>query len=597
MVASTHYLASSTGMSVLERGGNAADAAVAAGFVLQVVEPHLNGPAGEVPILLWDPETECVQVIAGQGPTPQTATIERFSAIGLADVPGTGLLAATVPGAMGAWLALLERWGTWSLRAVLEPAIGIAESGWPVLPQIAETIQAVEQTFRRDWPTSAATWLRSDEVPRAGSRMTSPVLAATWRRLISEAEAAGADRNVQIEAARRVFYEGFIAQAIADHCTQEVTDSSGERHAGLLEGQDLADWHCPIEDPVTFDYGPYTVCKTGPWGQGPVFLQQLSLLAGFDLDAAGFMSADYLHTVVECGKLAFADREAWYGDPHAVDVPLATLLSEGYAADRRALVGPIASGVLRPGRPDGREVKLALPRNSPALSTPAGAGEPTVARADEAGAPPARTGEPPVDSDGTTRGDTCHLDIVDSAGMMISATPSGGWLQSSPTVAALGFPLGSRAQMSWLETGLASSLRPATRPRTTLSPSLALRDGRPWLAFGTPGGDQQDQWSLMFFLSLVHGGLGLQSAIDAPNMHSNHFPSSFWPRHAAPAELVVEPRFGNEVINDLRSRGHLVTVAPDWTLGRLSAVGVDPSTGFLRGAANPRGSYGYAVGR
>lgn len=602
MVASTHYLASSTGMSVLERGGNAADAAVAAAFVLQVVEPHLNGPAGEAPILLWDPTEERVEVIAGQGVTPQAATIAHFDSLGLTEVPGTGLLAATVPGAMAAWLLLLQRWGTWSLRAVLEPAIGIAEQGWPMLPQIAETIQAVAGTFRRDWPTSAATWLPGDQVPAVGSRMTSPVLAATWRRIIDEAEMAGADRSLQIDAARRAFYEGFVAEAIAAHCTREVRDSTGEPHAGLLTGDDLAGWQCPVEDPVTFDYGPYTVCKTGPWGQGPVFLQQLSLLSGFDLDAAGFLSADYLHTVVECGKLAFADREAWYGDPNVVDVPLATLLSEEYAVTRRALIGPAASTVLRPGRPDGREPRVARLRTAAsgtagaAGAGAAGAGEPTVAGFDAAG-PAALPGGTGVDADGTTRGDTCHLDVVDRSGMMISATPSGGWLQSSPTIADLGFPLGSRAQMAWLEPDLASSLRPGSRPRTTLSPSFALRDGRPWLAFGTPGGDQQDQWSLMFFLSLVHGRLGLQAAIDAPNMHSNHFPSSFWPRRSAPAELVVEPRFGSEVIQDLRGRGHLVEVAPDWTLGRLSAVAVDPTTGFLRAAANPRGSYGYAVGR
>ncbi len=595
MVASTHYLATSTGMSVLERGGNAADAAVAAAFVLQLVEPHLNGPGGEAPILLWDPVSERVQVIAGQGVTPQAATIAHFESLGVAEIPGTGLLAATVPGAMAAWLLLLQQWGTWSVRAVLEPAIGIAERGWPMLPQIAETIRAVANTFRQDWPTSAATWLPGGAVPVASSRMTSPVLASTWRRLIDEAEAAGADRDRQIDAARRTFYQGFVAQAIAAHCTQEVRDSTGDRHAGLLTGEDLAAWECPVEDPVTFDYGRYTVCKTGPWGQGPVFLQQLSLLSGFDLEAAGFLSADYLHTVVECGKLAFADREAWYGDPEAVDVPLAALLSEEYAAARRGLVGPAASTVLRPGWPDGREPKVAAQRTQPTGTAAAGAGEPTVPAFDDSTSPAG--GEPRVESNGVTRGDTCHLDVIDSAGLMISATPSGGWLQSSPTVAALGFPLGSRAQMAYLETGLASSLRPRTRPRTTLSPSLALRDGRPWLAFGTPGGDQQDQWSLMFFLSLVHGGLGLQAAIDGPNMHSNHFPSSFWPRLSAPGELVVEPRFGPQVIDDLRRRGHLVTVAGDWTLGRLSAVGFDPTTRFLRAAANPRGSYGYAVGR
>jgi gamma-glutamyltranspeptidase/glutathione hydrolase len=573
MVASTHWLASAVGMSVLERGGNAADAAVATGFVLQVIEPHLNGPGGEVPILLWDPADEQVRVIAGQGVTPAAATPERFADLGLELVPGTGPLAATVPGAVGAWLLLLRQWGTWRLRDVLEPAIGYAENGWPLLPSIARTIATVEQTFRADWPTSAATWL---PIPPAGSRMRSPVLAATWRRLLAEAEAATQDRDGQIEAARTAFYEGFVAEAIDAHVRQPVRDSSGDVHVGLLTADDLAAWRCPVEAPTTLDYGDYTVCKTGPWGQGPVFLQQLALLSRFDLAEAGHLTPDYVHVVVEASKLAFADREAWYGD--AADVPMLALLSDGYNDERASLIGSTASLALRPGSPDGR---------APALRAPlAGAG---------AGA--AGTGEPTVSRDGVTRGDTCHLDVVDRNGLMISATPSGGWLQSSPTIESLGWCLGTRAQMTWLEPGLAATLRPRTRPRTTLSPSLALRNGRPYLAFGTPGGDQQDQWSLVFFLAHVHFGLDLQAAIDAPSFHSTHFPSSFWPRTAEPGGLVIEDRVAMGVIDELRRRGHQVSVSDGWSLGRVSAAGVEPGTGFLRAAANPRGAQGYAVGR
>jgi gamma-glutamyltranspeptidase/glutathione hydrolase len=573
MVASTHWLASAVGMSVLERGGNAADAAVATGFVLQVIEPHLNGPGGEVPILLWDPADEQVRVIAGQGVTPVAATPERFADLGLELVPGTGPLAATVPGAVGAWLLLLRQWGTWRLRDVLEPAIGYAENGWPLLPSIARTIATVEQTFRADWPTSAATWL---PIPPAGSRMRSPVLAATWRRLLAEAEAATQDRDGQIEAARTAFYEGFVAEAIDAHVRQPVRDSSGDVHVGLLTADDLAAWRCPVEAPTTLDYGDYTVCKTGPWGQGPVFLQQLALLSRFDLAEAGHLTPDYVHVVVEASKLAFADREAWYGD--GADVPMLALLSDGYNDERASLIGSTASLELRPGSPDGR---------APALRAPlAGAG---------AGA--AGTGEPTVSRDGVTRGDTCHLDVVDRNGLMISATPSGGWLQSSPTIESLGWCLGTRAQMTWLEPGLAATLRPRTRPRTTLSPSLALRNGRPYLAFGTPGGDQQDQWSLVFFLAHVHFGLDLQAAIDAPSFHSTHFPSSFWPRTAEPGGLVIEDRVAMGVIDELRRRGHQVSVSDGWSLGRVSAAGVEPGTGFLRAAANPRGAQGYAVGR
>jgi gamma-glutamyltranspeptidase/glutathione hydrolase len=577
MVASTHWLGTAVGMSVLERGGNAADAAVATGFVLQVVEPHLNGPGGEVPILLWDPAEQRVRVIAGQGVTPAAASISRYRDEGLTLVPGTGLLAATVPGAFGGWLRLLADWGSWRLADVLEPAICYAEHGFPVLPAIRDTIDKVAQTFHDDWPTSAAGWLPDGAVPAAGSRLRNPALAATWRRLLAESSSPGASRAAEVEAARRAFYTGFIAEAIAEHVRRPVRDASGEPHAGVLTGEDLAGWHCPIEDPVSFDYSGYRVCKTGPWGQGPVLLQQLSLLAGYDLSAAGLLTADYLHTVVECGKLAFADREAWYGDDGST--PLDELLDERYAADRRRLVTDTASLELRPGSPDGRTPRLPGLEGESSPASAVGAGEPTV------------------DARGRTRGDTCHLDVVDRWGMHISATPSGGWLQSSPLIAELGFCLGTRAQMTWLQDGLPASLRPGSRPRSTLSPSLALRDGRPYLAFGTPGGDQQDQWTLLFFLAHVHFGLSLQQAIDAPMAHSTHFPSSFWPRAAEPGGLVAESRLDPAVVADLRRRGHRITLAGDWTLGRLSAVGRDPETGFLRGAANPRGGAGYAAGR
>ncbi|KAB8196086.1 gamma-glutamyltransferase family protein [Nonomuraea phyllanthi] len=585
MVASTHWLASATGMGVLERGGNAFDAAVAAGFVLQVAEPHLNGPGGEVPILLWSEADQKVSTVCGQGVAPAAATIERFTELGLDIVPGTGLLAATVPGAFGGWMLMLERWGTWSLADVLAPAIHYAEHGVPVLERVSATIEAVRELFTEDWPTSAATWLPGGNVPDAGSKFANPVLAATYRRVVAEAEAASSTREGQLAAARKAWYEGFVAEAIAEFCARTAwRDSSGEAHGGLLTGDDLARWSASVEEPLALDYHGHTVYKTGPWGQGPVFLQQLALLRGFDLDAMGYLSADYVHTVTEAAKLAFADREAWYGD---TDVPISDLLGEGYNAERRTLVGPEASLELRPGAPGGRPPRLPdfpepgttsdAPGISGARRAPQGVGEPTVAR------------------DGRVKGDTCHLDVVDRHGNMVSATPSGGWLQSSPTIPELGFCLGTRAQMFWLQEGLAASLRPGTRPRTTLSPSFALRDGQPWLAFGTPGGDQQDQWSLNFFLAVVHGRLNLQEAIDAPMFHSEHFPSSFFPRGSRPGVLHAEDRIDAGVLAELRRRGHEVETQDPWSLGRLSAVARDGA--FLKAAANPRGAQGYAVGR
>jgi gamma-glutamyltranspeptidase/glutathione hydrolase len=576
MVASTHWLASNTGMSVLERGGNAADAAAAAAFVLQVVEPHLNGPGGEVPILLWDKGSENVGVICGQGVAPQAATTARFAELGLDLVPGTGLLPAVVPGAFGAWMLLVQRWGTWRLRDVLEPAITLAANGHPLLARVSEAITSVADLFTEHWPTSAATWLTRSGAPAAGSRFRNPVLARTYQRIVDEAEARAGDREGQLTAAREVWYQGFVAEAIGAFCAgNELMDTSGRPHRGLLTADDLAAWEPSVEQPQTFDYDRYTVCKTGPWGQGPVFLQQLALLAHTDLNRMEPLSADWVHTIIEASKLAFADREAFYGDPRFTDVPVTDLLNPAYNARRAALIGEHASLEQRPGSPGGR-TPLMPTRWSSLNGEQPGVGEPTAAS-------------------GTVRGDTCHLDVVDAEGMMIAATPSGGWLQSSPTIPDLGFCLSMRGQMFWLEDGLPNSIRPGARPRTTLSPSMALREGEPYLAFGTPGGDMQDQWTLHFFLNVVHGGMNLQQALDAPEFHSLHMASSFYPRTAEPGRVLAEETLGADVLADLRHRGHDVAVGEPWSLGRTSAVARDD--GWLKAGANARGGQGYAAGR
>ena len=578
MVASTHWLASASGMAVLEKGGNAFDAAVAAGLTLQVVEPHLNGPGGEVPILLYDARRGAVEVICGQGPSPAKLSIEHFDGLGLDVIPGTGSLAACVPGAFDAWMLLLRDRGTMRLGEVMGYALHYAAHGYPVLPQIAGAIAGAERRFRDDWPSSAATYLTGDGPPAAGTRWRNPVLAQTYHRILSESESAGDDRDTQIEAARRVFYEGFVAEAMVRFMRTEVMDSSGEAHAGVMDERDLADWQATVEAPLWVDYHDYRVFKTQPWSQGPVFLQQLNLLAGFDLAAMGHNSAEYIHTVVECAKLAFADREAYYGDPLVGDVPIDALLGSSYADERRALVGHEASLDLRPGSVLGRRPRLARERLVEGGAT-GGTGEPTVA------------------ASGRTTGDTCHVDVVDRHGNLVSATPSGGWLQSNPVIPGLGFPLGTRAQMFWLERDLPNSLRGSKRPRTTLTPSLAFRHGEPYLAFGTPGGDSQDQWSLNFFLNHAHFGLDLQASIDAPTWHTTHFPSSFYPRESRPGEVLVEGRVDPAVVAALARRGHRVVVEDDWSLGRVSAAGLDPATGMLRAAANPRGMQGYAAGR
>lgn len=563
MVASTHWLASATGMALLEAGGNAFDAAVGAGFVLQVVEPHLNGPGGEVPILAR-PAGGAVVVVNGQGPAPAAADPAAFRARGLDLVPGTGLLAACVPGAFDAWMRLLAEFGTMSLPQVLAPAIGYAERGFPLLPGVSETLARVEWLFREQWPTSAALWLR-EGVPPPRTLWRNVELAGMYRRVLRQAQAAGPDRLVRIEAARDAFYRGFVAEAIGAF-------TAGQE--ALLTADDLAAFRAGVEPPVTYDYQGWTVCKTGPWGQGPVFCQQLALLEGFGLDGLDVEGADFTHLATECAKLAFADREAWYGDPRFVDVPIGALLDPRYNAERRTLVGDAASLELRPGTVDGRTPVLPPYRSQEAPpASPPGTGEPTRVEG----------------------GDTCHLDIVDRAGNIVSATPSGGWLQSSPAVPGLGFCLTTRAQMFWLDEGLPGTIAPGKRPRTTLSPTLAFADDRRALAFGTPGGDTQDQHALHLFLRHVHGGLDLQAAIDAPAFATAAMPSSFWPRTAVPGSLTLERRFSPGVVAALEARGHRVTLAGEWDLGRLTAVGQEG--GLLKAAANPRGSQNYAVGR
>ncbi|MBY2925611.1 gamma-glutamyltransferase family protein [Rhizobium leguminosarum] len=579
VVTSTHWIASAVGMSILEKGGNAFDAAVATGFVLQIVEPHLCGPGGDMPAVIYSKKKDKVEVICAQGPAPAGATIEHYTAEGLSLIPGDGLLATVIPGSFDGWMLMLRDYGSMSVRDVLEPAIYYAEHGHPMLPRVSATIKGLAAFFEKEWPTSYETWLPGGSAPEAHANFRNPVLAETWKRVIAEAEVKSG-REAQVQAARDAFYRGFVAEKIDDYLkTAEVMDASGSRHKGVLTAADMANWSATIEEPLTYDYHGWTIAKIGPWGQGPVFLQTLSILKGFDLAAMDPAGADFVHTVVEAMKLAFADREVYYGDPDFSEIPIAHLLSETYAAERRKLVGTDASFDLRPGIVPGFEAQHDLTMKMLGADSKTGAVyEPTMAHLSE------------------KRGDTVHIDVIDRHGNMVSVTPSGGWLQSSPTVPGLGFCLNSRAQMFWLKPGLPTSLAPGKRPRTTLTPSLGLYEGRPTLAFGTPGGDQQEQWQLSFFLRYINHKLNLQAAIDQPLFHTSHFPGSFYPRTREPGSLMAEANFGPDVLDALRRKGHKLTVADPWTIGRLTAARRD-ADGLLRAAATPRLMQAYAIGR
>jgi len=580
MVSSTHWIASQCAMRALERGGNAFDAAATAGFVLHVVEPHLNGAGGDMPAIIATAEDPAPRVLCGQGPAPAAATIAHFTGLGMDLIPGSGPLAAALPGAVDAWLLLLRDRGTQTLEEILEPAIGYARAGHPLLERVSSTIGSVRGLLENDWPTSAALWLVDGRPPVAGSRFTNPAYADTLQRLVDEGRSAGSGREAQIDAARRAWSQGFVAQAIDDFVRKPFRDSSGDAHPGLITGQDMADYSATWEEPITMDWHGHSVAKTRAWGQGPALLQTLQLLDALGDPAALDPSTAYgIHCATEAIKLSYADRDSWYGD--VPDVPIDTLLSREYAVQRARLIGDRASLELRPGHPDGREPHI--PSSLLDHGLPPGGD--------------ATTGEPTVSASGDTRGDTCHVDVVDRWGNMISATPSGGWLQSSPTIPELGFCLGSRLQMFWLEEGLASSLAPGRRPRTTLTPTLVHRDGTPVLACGSPGGDQQDQWQLIFLLRHLVRGASLQEAIDAPMWNTPAFPASFWPRSMEPGALVVEDRIGDGVVAELRAVGHDVRVSDPWSLGRMCAVARDPESGLVSAGANPRGMQGYAVGR
>jgi gamma-glutamyltranspeptidase/glutathione hydrolase len=563
MVTSGHYLASRIGLHILEEGGNAVDAGVAMGFALAVLEPYIYGIGGEVPILIYLAEEKRVVSLSGQGPAPQRATIEWFRKNGIETIPGDGLLAAAVPDAVSTWIAALSRFGTMRLAQVLSPAMDLAERGFPMFERLASAFERSREQFRENWPSSARAYLPDGRVPAVGEIYAQKDLAGMFAMLVeAESRERRRGRREALQAAHDVFYRGEIANRIITFLTEsKLPDSTGKLHGGLITKEDLSRYATRVEDPVTANYRGYDVFKCGPWSQGPVFLQQLTILEGFDLASLGHNSPEYIHLLIETAKLAFADREKYYGDPDFVDVPLDILLSKEYAAKRRTLIDPeCASLELRPGD-----------------------------------APPVHPGERKGGLD-IHKGDTTHLDAADQWGNMMSATPSGGWFRSSPVIEGLGFPLGTRMQMFYLDKGHANALSPGKRPRTTLTPTIVLKDGRPFMALGTPGADQQDQWSLQFFINCVDFRMNMQVAVDAPTFHTSHFPSSFHPHSAQPGTMHLESRTPESTIAALREKGHTVEVGGAWSHGRVLGIRYDAVSGVLYGVATARLDTGYAIG-
>jgi gamma-glutamyltranspeptidase / glutathione hydrolase len=544
---STHWIPTHVAMGVLERGGNAFDAAVAAAFAFQVVEPHMNGLGGEAVVMAWPASSPHPIVVCGQGVAPARATVDHFRALGFDRVPGTGLLAAVVPGAFDAWMVTLRDFGTIDIEAALTPAIGYAMDGFPTTNGLSRVIARSAELFRSDWRGSAAIYLPGDKVPMPGDLLSNRPLAATYRRLIEESKAGGGERERRIEAARKAFYEGFVADTVEQFVRHDASDggTNRSRGAGLITAADMAGWRATLEPAISYVYRGAQIFKPGPWSQGPVLLQILALLKGLDSKDVDPVSPEFLHVFVEAAKLAFADREAWYGDAGLAAVPLPTLLDDRYNQRRRALIAELASDELRPGMVPGRIPRL------PAYAEAA----------------PSRPAMLRVES-----GDTCHLNVIDRWGNMVSATPSGGWMYGSPVIPDLGLSLNTRAQMFWLDKQSPSGLVPGKRPRTTLSPAMAaLADGTR-IAFGSRGADHADQWLALFTLYLIDGAMGLQNAIDAPMIQCEHWPDSVFPRRSHPKRVVLSPRIPAPVVDELAARGHAVAIGKKYRLGRICAA-------------------------
>jgi gamma-glutamyltranspeptidase / glutathione hydrolase len=551
VISSVHYLATMGGLRILALGGNAIDAGVAAGLCINTVQPQLAMFGGVAPIVITPAGGEPV-AISGLGRWPRAATLERYRAQYGDKMPG-GLGRTVTPAAPDAWLTALAEYGTLSLAQVIEPALELASEGFPLGPELHRAIAGAAApggAFER-WPSSAEAFLPGgpgSRVPELGEIYRQPLLAGTFRRLVAAESDAGGDRRARIYAARDLFYRGAIAREIA---------AFHQANGGLLTEADLAEFRVGIEPPARTTYQGYDVLTCGAWCQGPTLLLALALLKGFNLPALGRGSAAYLHTLLEALKLAFADRDAYFGDPDFVDVPLERLLSEEYASARRTLI-----------RPD-----QAWP-----------------------GAPPAGNAEAlRVGARQETEHDTSYVCVVDADGNAFSATPSDGGLGGA-CVPGLGFPISSRGGQSWLDPSHPSALGPWKRPRLTPNPAMALRDGRIAMAFGCPGGDSQVQGMLQVFLNIVEFGMEPQAAIEAPRVVTRSFQNSFWPHVYEPGRVDAELRIPPDVRAALAALGHDVHANHAWGgTSLMCAVTADPTSGVLAGGADPRGDC-YAAG-
>ena len=582
VVTSGHYLVTSVGLQIMMRGGNAIDAAAAMGICETLLEPQSCGIGGEVPTLIYSAKEGKTYSVSGMGWSPKAFTIDWCRENGIDLIPGDGYLPACVPAVVGTWTTALARFGTMSFTEVVQPTIDLAENGFPVYERFSQTLADSFEKFTELYPTTGEIYYANGGVPQVGELVRNPDFGAMLRSLCSaEKQAKGRGRIAGIEAARDEYYKGGVAEKIVEFINDNpVEDASGVAHKGLLTLEDLAEWNAVVEEPVTIEYKGLDVHKCSSWTQGPTFLQHLSILGTMNASSLGHNTAEYLHGWIESSKLAFADREAYYGDPDFDDVPLDELLSYRYAETRASQIGERASYDLRPG-----DVGAGIPAYTAM----------TVAENNRAALGVEAREVRDLGLGHAHIGDTTHLDAMDAEGNVVAATPSGGWLGTSPVIKGLGFPLGTRGQMFYLNSDRPNALEPHKRPRATLTPTMVTRNGEPYMAFGTPGGDSQEQWTIQFFMNHVDFGMNLQEALDAPTVHSTHFPSSFYPRAAFPARVVAESRIPSEILEDLERRGHDIERTDAWANGKVMGIRWHADKGVIAGAASAKNNIGYAM--
>lgn len=565
-IAAGRHFAVEAGMRMFRAGGNAFDAGAAAVLAASVSEIQLFGFGGEAPVVLYDARSKKVVVVNGQGVAPAAATSEIWAGQPYIDYHGPR--AATVPAVLDSMSIVLSQFGSMRLADVLAPAIDLAD-GFPMYDILRDILIRERRNCER-YPSTMAVYYPGGRVPDLGEMFRQPDLARTLRAIAAADDAEfrkSKDRLKAIEAGRSAFYRGDIARRLI---------AAARDGGGIMTEADLADFRGRVEEPVHTIYRGYSIYKAGFWTQGPVMLQTLNILSGFDLSKMGFQSADYLHTLTEAIKLAFDDRDAFYGDPDFAKIPIAELLSESYAAERRTLIDPAkASKAHRPGSPGGAA------SGSPSSGSPPSGLFPRASPSSPSAAP----------SPASPTGDTTAVNAVDASGNLFSAVVSGAWILDGAFIAGdTGVPLSQRMQQFSLDPQSPNVVAPRKRPRITLTPTVLLKDGRPYMVIATPGGDSQDQQNLNVLLAHIDFGLPIQEAIEAPRLNSENMRNSFRDHRDQPGVLTIEARVSWEVLDELRRRGHdLRVIAPFRMPTAVTAVGIDPATGTLFGGADVRG--------